>query len=409
MAALTITENMEDAPGYETPPVLAASNLFDPDDLSGAYHTVLEEVSNDGFNNHYVIDSTFGEFVATGHETALVRIQEVRAIATLRDMKKSKAVKQGFNHNLKDAALGPFKEVERVIRNPLHLVKVVPREVGRVVGLAGDVGVLLSRGLTPDAVKDFMGYYSAKRTLAKRLGVDHNSPNEVLQVDLEDVAWSFYAGGVPFRVVGDFLPGMPIPGLSIVEGGGSVGGIVEMASDELTGKSTKSRLRRMKVPKPLRKEFLRHDAYSKRNRQVLARSLFYTRSAAGIPEFFYFVNNVKNKEEAYRMQRVADMTSSYHNLYDSVTELHASEKHTILLTEHGDVVVPLFYDYLAWTQSVAMLMRDTAETAHEFQLASAPEIRISGQMTPRCRREAEALGFVVFENSMELLEEPDGW
>jgi hypothetical protein len=30
-------------------------------------------------------------------------------------------------------------------------------------------------------------------------------------------------------------------------------------------------------------------------------------------------------------------------------------------------------------------------------------------MTPRCRRETEALGFVVFENSKELLEEPDGW
>jgi translation initiation factor 2 beta subunit (eIF-2beta)/eIF-5 len=400
---------MEDAPGYETPPILAASNLFDSNDLSGAYHTVLEEVSNDGYNNHYVIDSTFGEFVATGHETALVRIQEVRAIATLREMKKSKAIKQGFNQNFKNAALGPFKEVERIIRNPLHLVKVVPREVGRAIGLAGDVGVLLSRGLSPDAVKDFMGYYSAKRALAKRLGVDHNSPNEVLQVDLEDVAWSYYAGGVPFRVVDDFMPGLPIPEIAIGEGGGSVGGIVEMATDELTGKSTKSRLRRMKVPKSVRKEFLRHDAYSKRNRQVLARSLFYTKSAAGIPEFFYFINNVKNKDEAYRMQRVADMTASYHSLYDSVTELHASENHTIFLTEHGDVVVPLFYDYLSWTQSVAGLMRDTAKTVHEFQLASAPEIRISGRMTPRCRRESEALGFVVFEDSKELLEEPDGW
>jgi hypothetical protein len=44
--------------------------------------------------------------------------------------------------------------------------------------------------LTPEAVKDFVGYYSAKRELARRLGVDHNSPNEVLQVDFEDLACS---------------------------------------------------------------------------------------------------------------------------------------------------------------------------------------------------------------------------
>jgi hypothetical protein len=94
MAALVIMENMEDAPGYETPPLLAASSLFDPDDLSDAYHTVLEEVSNDGYNNHHVIDSTFGEFVVTGHETALMCIQEVRAIATLRETKKSVSVRR---------------------------------------------------------------------------------------------------------------------------------------------------------------------------------------------------------------------------------------------------------------------------------------------------------------------------
>ncbi len=36
-----------------------------------------------------------------GHEKALVGIQEVRAIAALREMKKTKAVKQGFNKGLK--------------------------------------------------------------------------------------------------------------------------------------------------------------------------------------------------------------------------------------------------------------------------------------------------------------------
>ena len=398
-----------EVPPYETPPVLAASGLFAPGDVSGEHHIVAEEVINDGYSNHYVIDSDFGEFYAIGHEKALERIQEVRAIAALREMKKSKAVKQGFNHNLKDAVLSPFKEVERIIRNPLHLVKVVPREIGRAIGLAGDLSVVLSRGLTKEAVKDFMGYYSAKRDLARRLGVDHNSPNEVLQVDLEDVAWSFYAGGVPFRVADQFLPSLPIPNLSIVEGGGSLGKIVDMVGDELTGKSTKSRLRRMDVPKPARKEFLKHEAYSTRNRQVLVRSLFYVKKAEGIPEFFQFVNGIDSVEEAYRMQRVADMMASYHSLYDSVAGLRASQDHALLLTEHGGLVVPLFYDHLAWTQGVASMMRNTAETVQEFELASAPEIRISGRMTPRCRTEVEALGFAVFENSKELLEEPEGW
>ncbi|MDP7640389.1 MAG: hypothetical protein QGG73_11845 [Candidatus Hydrogenedentes bacterium] len=142
---------------------------------------------------------------------------------------------------------------------------------------------------------------------------------------------------------------------------------------------------------------------------MLVRSLFYAKKAEGIPEFFEFVNGVDTAEEAYRMQRVADMMAAYHNLYDSVAELRASDNHAILLTEHGGLVVPLFYDYLSWTLPVASMMRETAKTVESFEVASAPEIRISGKMAPRCRTEAEALGFVVFENSAELLVDLEGW
>ena len=48
--------------GYENSAVLKAAEIFPPDVLSGPDHRVEATVKNDGFLNHYVLQSTYGTY-----------------------------------------------------------------------------------------------------------------------------------------------------------------------------------------------------------------------------------------------------------------------------------------------------------------------------------------------------------
>jgi hypothetical protein len=60
-------------PAYERLPAFGASAILSPELLSGPNHRVADAVRNDGYLNHYVVISAFGEFSAPS--TALLRIR----------------------------------------------------------------------------------------------------------------------------------------------------------------------------------------------------------------------------------------------------------------------------------------------------------------------------------------------
>src|ERR1700730_9584142 len=76
--------------GYESPPVLSASNILPPELLSGPNFRVQERVFNDGFMNTYTIDSKFGTFMAVSTDLLRKRIQEINALAAMDKLKTTK-------------------------------------------------------------------------------------------------------------------------------------------------------------------------------------------------------------------------------------------------------------------------------------------------------------------------------
>ena len=66
---------------FETPPVLSAKEVVPPQLLQGEFHTVQEEVRNDGYLNLYRISSEFGEFEAHGTLMLVIRVKEIQALA----------------------------------------------------------------------------------------------------------------------------------------------------------------------------------------------------------------------------------------------------------------------------------------------------------------------------------------
>jgi hypothetical protein len=129
---------------YESPATLKASKIVPKDLLTGPDYRVEEKILNDGFLNHYKVNSKFGAIDAVSNATLRKRIWEIRAMA----------------------------EMEKVTGTKEFISK----------------------------LKDAIGFSKVKREYAFQFSVDVYSRNKPLQERLDDIAWAGYAGGMSLSV-----------------------------------------------------------------------------------------------------------------------------------------------------------------------------------------------------------------
>ena len=158
-----------------------------------------------GFTNYYTVRSPFGIFEAEGEDMLRTRIHELKAIAALREIKKTRA----FAGAAKKAATSSVKGAWSLISHPVSTVSGVPKGIGRLFSRVGEM-VKGERGEGEDSeVKELIGFARVKRQYAGKMSVDVYSSNEVLQKELNSVSWAAFAGGV-----GASLATMPLKSAS---------------------------------------------------------------------------------------------------------------------------------------------------------------------------------------------------
>ena len=96
--------------------------------LSGPHHSVHETVTTQGFMNHFTVDSTYGEFIATSNDELAYRVREIRAIGILRESSKT----QAFIDALGETAQRPVEALKDLARDPVETAKGLPDGVSRL-------------------------------------------------------------------------------------------------------------------------------------------------------------------------------------------------------------------------------------------------------------------------------------
>ena len=199
-------------PSFETPPVFTAGSVLKDEWLRSPYHQVLESVPTQGFTNTYLIKSAFGNFQADGNDLLRVRVREIRALAAMQNIAKSKL----YQNAAAKALQSPLKMAGNLLDDPTATVKGVGRGAMRYVRRAGEA---VKRGkVGGGSVKDLIGFNGVKRELAFELGVDPYSRNPALQRQLEEMAWTAYAGKMTIKAAMTAIPA------------GAAGSIVQGAS-----------------------------------------------------------------------------------------------------------------------------------------------------------------------------------
>ena len=84
---------------FESSQTLRASQILPPELLRGPYHGVEEQVLNDGYLNHYTVNSKFGKYTVISTPLLRKRIHEINAIGELEKIKGTKEFIKSFKES----------------------------------------------------------------------------------------------------------------------------------------------------------------------------------------------------------------------------------------------------------------------------------------------------------------------
>src|SRR5262249_39671516 len=137
-----------------------------------------------------LVASPFGPFEVVGDGALRKLLNELRAIAALREIKTSKA----FADAVVAATSGPLRFAVHLMTHPVDTVTGIPKGAYKFVEETL-TGVTTQKDPSEDpAYMQLLEVSAQKRAFAFQLGVDVYSSNKVLQKELNSVAWAAAVG-----------------------------------------------------------------------------------------------------------------------------------------------------------------------------------------------------------------------
>lgn len=382
------------ASDYEELPELKASEILRPEILSGPHHKVQEPVPTFSGSNHFSIDSDFGVFEAEGNEMLLRRINEINAIAELRDVSRTDQYKSA----LAKAAVSPLKAAKNVVTDPVNAVTNVPKGLMKFMGRAKESVKGIGKKDESSAAEgskaqQIIGFSDTKRKVAIKLGVDPYSTNAVLQKELDGISWASFAGGLTFQVAT-----LPVGG-----GAGAaltVTGLTNKFDETVREKSpadlkimNRKILLGMGANAADTEAFLNNAAFSPTAETAFTLNLDALDGVANRGAFVRLASKTSSNEtDAIFCVQTAALMARLHQGGKPLARIALIGDFPICVAKDGTIIVALQWDYAVWTtgaDNFAQRVKTQGKEKSNYLVA------LSGVVSPRLRQELESRGFRV--------------
>ncbi len=391
--------------GYETPGILDANEILPSNLLEGKNFWMDRRVVSDGLDNRYTINSHFGKFEVTGEGMLRIRQQEIRAIELSREIKKTKA----FSDGAKAAVTGPLEGTKSLITDPVGTVKGVPKGSGKFFKRFGE----MTKGGRGDQeegyTKELLGFSAIKREYAHELGVDVYSSNEVLQKELNSVAWTAFAGGFTAKMALGAVKGASEAAHFAIKATTFINDMNQILLDnspEDLQRINRDKLKQMGVKEPVIKEFIKHPKYSPRHQTILVHALSEMQGVKNREQFIKQALHAEYEVEAFLYQRMAEMLRGYHVHVKPIKEIIPVLTFAVGYTSDQTIVAAIELDILYWTR----LADQASDGLVRLDLTGRPvkktEFWVTGSFTPRATQELTARGLVLKERTGGVLLPP---
>jgi len=274
------------------------------------------------------------------------RMYEADAIEVLRQIKETDAYKKGL-----DAALeAPLTLTRKTLEDPVAVLESIPdglsnlmQDIGAALGSVGKGESKEENAL----VKDLIGFNTVKRRLASELGVDVYSSNPLLQQELDDVAWSMFAGGAVIDVA---LTAAPL-----------VASLTVRVSDQantgnLSWKVPPATLQQA-IVKAVKKNGLNdmelealvfHKTCSLNHLSSMVTNMTALGLVEGIDMFYRQVNALSSEQECRIHQKIAELVYLYHVNKQPIQRIELYGYVARLTDANGNHALVVVADYLPY-------------------------------------------------------------
>ena len=403
----TLSTSME----FETPGVLSAQSILPPELLKSDNHTVLNNVATYDFTYYFTINtrlssSVFGQFEVQGEDMLRMRVQEIKAIAALEEIKKSKA----FGKAAKQAVLSPVKGAVSLITHPVGTVSGMSEGAWRLLTRVGEM-MQGGRGEQEESeAKELIGFSAVKRQYGYNLGVDVYSSNEDLQKGLNSVSWAGFAGGVGVKLLT-----MPISGpagmiISVTGFSDRMNKLLRDSAPEDLRKVNRKMLQQMGVKDSVIKQFLTHPKFSPRHETILVHALAEMEGVDNREAFIRQSLSAEYEEDAFFYQQLAEMLAGYHKHVEPLREMIPVRRVVAGYTAGRAIVATIPMDYVYWNERAALGAEAFARVKSTSMTMGRPvtrmELWITGRISPLAKQEFEARGIVVNDHARARLLPP---
>ncbi len=384
---------------FEKPPVLEAKALVPKKLLTGKGVRIENKVPTDGVMGTFTIHAdadtyheNAGTYQVRGRELFTIRMGELPAIVKLEETSKTGTFVKSVAAN----AARPVKAAGHMIMNPVDTVTGLPSGVGRLFERVGtgaeqlwdasadsDQSGLKQAGA---ATRDALGYEQERRELAKKLGVDPYTTNPVLAQKLDEIAWVSFAG----RLGVSAAMAVAVPGSMIITGVRTVDNLVwdTPRGDLIVRVETK--LKEMKIPEASSRAFMHNPAIPLSLQVSIVENLTRLSGASGRARVIALAGGLVTESQTRFVASAVRMLADYHEETKPITAI-AAPGPILGRDRDGTLVAPAPVDYISWTERVASFA-----TSPDLKAAQRT-VLLSGKMSPRAKKEFEALGWTVQE------------
>ena len=385
---------------FESLPTLDASVILQPQYVAGPNFTVQNPVPTYSGSNQYTISSDYGVFTADGDAMLMRRVAEIQGIAALQAMSQTTE----FTQAAAQAAARPLNVAQDLITSPLPTIASVPRGILGFLNQAGQALKNVTEGNDSglgqgQLVENLSGFAKTKRDLALKLGVDPYCNNQIFQSELNKVAWPAF--------LGKFAVGL---------GMGAIGGAAGATIHGLNWTATLQASLRDKSPGELRQmnlglltnnmgiapdaanAFLNNNAISPTTQTLTVAALAQLGNIPGQGEFILQAANSQDEHDALAFQQSVQIMANLNNTAPIARITHLNGL-TVCQTNDGTVVVPIQWDYVAWTPMVERFV-----TALEAAKLGAPPtgylVALTGVVSPMAGEALTTRGIKFFAKQL---------
>ena len=350
--------------------------------------------------NHYSVTSDYGAF--TGPSDARLRrlIREIAAIAELQKIHQSDA----FAKATVEAGKGVVQGAQHLIEDPVGTIGAVPEAVFSVFGRVSEATKRDGRSKYEDGVaQNLLAVSSFKREYAKKFDIDVYSSNEVLQKELNSVAWASAAGNLTLSAA-SMVTGAAVlqaaSGLRTLE---QAKDLVDALPPTELSKRNRETLRQMRVPDPVADRFLQNRMLSPRHQTVIVEAMKALPGTLGRSAFIQYAARADSEDAALLFQQMAELLADYHRSVAPIQRLAIYQNVPVAYTAQASAVILLPIDRLLWTERTSGIATNLGETLPKPQPVRHTEVWITGDASDRAHAGLQQLGITLVDHAGQRL------